>query len=125
WDAYQAELGLSLFLLAESAQVSSSVKSALVRVSLLALAVLSNQLVGVLVVGTQLATFLGPSIRKNPRLFPLQFSPVALFLLILYATMQTPLGPGLSVVGPVADLSILTTNLSFLFYAYFFIIPFF
>jgi hypothetical protein len=123
WDAYQAELGLSLFILAESIQIPSSTKSALVRVSLLSLAVLSNQLVGVLVVGTQLATFLGPSIRKNPRLFPLQFSPVALFLLILYATMQTSLGPGLTVVGPVADLSILTTNLSFLVYAYIFITP--
>src|SRR5467141_456994 len=75
WDAYQAELGLSLFLLAESIQIPSSIKSALVSVSLLSLAVLSNQLVGVLVVGTQLATFLGPSIRKNPRLFPLQFFP--------------------------------------------------
>src|SRR5467141_1623748 len=31
WDAYQAELGLALFLLAESTQVVSSVKSASVR----------------------------------------------------------------------------------------------
>src|SRR2546425_3270962 len=123
WDAYQAELGLALLLLAESIQVASSVKSALVKIFLLILAVLSNQLVGVLVIGTQLATLLRPSIRKNPRLVPLQFSPVALFLLILYATMQTPLGPGLSVVGPVASLAILTTNLSFLFYTYVFVIP--
>src|SRR5438309_6637225 len=123
WDAYQAELGLALFLLAESIQVTSLVKSTFFRVSLLSLAVLSNQLVGVLVVTTQLATLVLPSVRKSPRLIPLQFSPIALFLLILYATMQTPLAPGLSIVGPGATLSILTTNLSFLFYAYIFVVP--
>jgi hypothetical protein len=125
WDAYQAELGLGLFLLARSIiEPPASVNSTLARVSLLSLAVLSNQLVGVLVVGTQLATLLGPSVRKSPRLVPLQFSPIALFLLILYATMQTPLAPGLSIVGPGASLSILTTNLSFLLYAYIFVVPF-
>jgi len=123
WDAYQAELGLALFLLAESIRFPASAKSALSRVSLLSLAVLSNQLVGVLVVGTQLATLVHPSIRKNTRLFSLQFSPIALFLLILYATMQTALAPGLSIIGPGANLSILTTNLSFLLYAYIFVVP--
>jgi len=123
WDAYQAELGLALFLLAESIRFPASAKSALGRVSLLSLAVLSNQLVGVLVVGTQLATLVNPSIRKNSRLFSFQFSPIALFLLILYATMQTALAPGLSIVGPGANLSILTTNLSFLLYAYIFVVP--
>jgi hypothetical protein len=124
WDAYQAELGLGLFLLAQSIiEPPASVNSTLARVSLLSLAVFSNQLVGVLVVGTQLATLLGPSVRKSPRLVPLQFSPIALFLMILYATMQTPLAPGLSIVGPGATLSILTTNLSFLLYAYIFVVP--
>src|SRR6266702_1091304 len=42
WDAYQAELGLSLLLLAESIRFPASAKSALSRVSLLSLAVLSN-----------------------------------------------------------------------------------
>src|SRR5437870_7452212 len=123
WDAYQAELGLAFFLLAESIRFPSSAKSALGRVSLLSLAVLSNQLVGVLIVGTQLATLVLPSIRRNSKLFSLQFSPIALFLLILYATMQTTLAPGLSIVGPGASLSTLTTNLSFLFYAYIFVVP--
>src|SRR5260370_18177080 len=85
WDAYQAELGLTFFLLAESARFPSSTRSALGRVSLLSLAVLSNQLVGVLVVGTQLATLVLPSIRKSTRLIPLQFSPIPLFLAILYS----------------------------------------
>ena len=123
WDAYQAELGLALFLLAESIRFPASAKSALGRVSLLSLAVLSNQLVGVLVVGTQLATLVHPSIRNNTRLFSFQFSPIALFLLILYATRQTALAPGLSIVGPGANLSVLATNLSFLFYAYIFVVP--
>ena len=123
WDAYQAELGLALFLLAESIRFSTPTKSALGRASLLCLAVLSNQLVGVLVVGAQLATLIFPSIRKSPKLFSLQFTPIALFLLILYSTMQTALAPGLSIVGPGASLSILTTNLAFLFYAYIFVIP--
>src|SRR2546427_3561895 len=123
WDAYQAELGLALFLLAESIPFSTPTKSALGRASLLCLAVLSNQLVGVLVVGAQLATLILPSIRKSPKLFSLQFTPIALFLLILYSTMQTALAPGLSIVGAGASLSILTTNLVFLFYAYIFVIP--
>src|SRR3989442_2762108 len=58
WDAYPAELGLALFLVAQSIVLPPSAKSVIGRVSLLSLAVLSNQLVGVLVVGTQLATFI-------------------------------------------------------------------
>src|SRR5438105_7405645 len=64
WDAYQAELGLALFLVGQSIQFQSSARSAIGRVSLLSLAVLSNQLVGVLVLGAQLATLILPSIRK-------------------------------------------------------------
>src|SRR2546426_6971698 len=124
WDAFHMELGLALLLLAESInEAPMSVKSTLGRVFLLSLAVLSNQLVGMIVVGTQLATLVIPSIRKSPRLFSLQFSPIAVFLLILYATTQTALAPGLSIVGPGASSSILTTNLSFLFYAYIFMVP--
>src|SRR2546430_672899 len=123
WDAYQMELGLAFFLLAESIRFSSPTKSALVRVSLLCLAVLSNQIVGVLVVGAQLAAFILPSIGKSSKLFSLQSAPIALFLLILYSTMQTALAPGLSIVGPGASLSILTTNLPYLFYAYIFVVP--
>jgi hypothetical protein len=37
--------------------------------------------------------------------------------------MQTPLGPGLSLVGPATGLSIFETNLAFLLYAYIFIVP--
>jgi len=124
WDAYHMELGLSLFLLAESIiGAPASVKSTLVRVSILSLAVLSNQLVGFIVVGTQLLMLLRPSIRRNLRLVPLQLPPVALYLLILYATMQTPLGPGLSIVGSATGISTLTSNLAFLGYAYVFILP--
>src|SRR5260370_16815958 len=43
--------------------------------------------------------------------------------MILYATMQTSLARGLSIVGPGANLSILTTNLAFSVYAYIFLIP--
>jgi len=124
WDAYQAELGLGLFLLAQTIiEGTSPVKSTLAKASLLSLAVLSNQLVGVLVVGTQLAILLRRTEYKRNRLVPLRFLPIALFLLILYATMQTSLGPGLSVVGPIASISILETNLSFLFYAFIFVTP--
>src|SRR5207237_2144672 len=55
WDAYHMELGLALFLLAESIiRTPASVRSTPGRVSLLSLAVLSNQLVGFIVIGTQL-----------------------------------------------------------------------
>ena len=119
WDAFHMELVLALFLLGESvSQAHSSVKPTLGRVVLLSLAVLSNQLVGVVVIASQLATLLSPSIRRNLGLIFLQFPPVAIFLLILYATLQTPLGPGLTVLGPVAGATNLTTNLSFLVYAY-------
>jgi hypothetical protein len=37
--------------------------------------------------------------------------------------MQTPLGPGLSLVGPATGLSIFEKNLAFLLYAYIFIVP--
>jgi len=124
WDAYHMELGLALFLLAESIiRTPASVRSTPGRVSLLSLAVLSNQLVGFIVIGTQLTILLRPSIRRNLGLAILQFLPVALYLLILYATMRTPLGPGLSIVGSATNLSILTSNLAFLAYAYVFIIP--
>ena len=124
WDAFHMELGLALFLLAESiGQAHDSIQSTLGKVSLLSLTVLSNQLVAVIVVGTQATALLRPSMRRKPRLIPLQFPPVALFLLILYASMQTALGPGLSVLGPIAGASNLTTNLSFSVYAYIFVVP--
>jgi hypothetical protein len=123
WDAYQAELGLGLFLLAQSIiNPPAWANSTLFRVFLLSLAVLSNELVGVMVVGTQLAILLRHSI-KSPILVWLQFLPVVLFVVILYAAMQTPLGPGLSLVGPGSSMSIFVTNLAFLFYAYIFIVP--
>ena len=88
WDAFHMELGLALFLLAESiGQAHDSIQSTLGKVSLLSLTVLSNQLVAVIVVATQAATLLRPLIRRNLRLIALQFPPVAIFLLILYASM--------------------------------------
>src|SRR5438876_10448999 len=69
WDAYHMELGLALFLLAESIiSTPDSVKSTLARVSLLSLAVLSNHLVGLIVIGTQLTMLLLPSTWRNPGL---------------------------------------------------------
>jgi len=124
WDAFQAELGLALLLLAESiVGKTGSTRSQISKASLLSLAVLSNQLVGVLVVGTQLAKLVRSSIWARPRLASLQFPPVALFLLILYATMQTPLAPGLAVAGPGFSLASLLDTTSFLLYAYMFVIP--
>ncbi len=124
WDAFHMELGLALLLLAESiGQAPDSIKSTFGKVSLLSLAVLSNQLVAVIVVGTQAATLLRPLIRRNLRLIALQSPPVAIFLLILYASMQTAIGRGLSVLGPIASASDLATNLSFSVYAYIFVVP--
>jgi len=124
WDAYQAELGLALLLLAESIVGKiGSTRSEIGKTSLLSLAVLSNQLVGLLVVGIQLARLVKSSTWARPRHASLQFPPVALFLLILYATMQTPLAPGLAVAGPGFSLASLLDATSFLLYAYVFVIP--
>jgi len=124
WDAYQAELGLALLLLAESIVGKiGSTRSEIGKTSLLSLAVLSNQLVGLLVVGIQLARLVKSSTWARPRHASLQFPPVALFLLILYATMQTPLAPGLAVAGPGFSLASLLDATSFLLYAYVFVTP--
>ena len=129
WDAFQAELGLILFLLAQSISPPNiSLKSEMIKISLLSLAVLSNQLVGVLVFVTQLVVllrFLRSSTSESQSIITLQFPPIAVFLLILYATIQTPIAPGLAVIGSPANLPNLLENLSFLFYSYAFVIPLF
>jgi hypothetical protein len=124
WDAFHMEIGLALFLLAESiTEGSQQAKSTIGRLLLLSLAVLSNQLVAVIVVATQLATLVRPSVRKSLTQITLQLPPIGVFLLILYATMHTALGPGLTVLGPAADATNLTINLSFMLYAYGLVLP--
>jgi hypothetical protein len=124
WDAYEAELGLALLLLGESIVGSGgSMRLGIARLSLLSLAVLSNQLVGVLVVGTQLASLLRSSTWARSKLASLQILPVALFGLVVYATLQTPLGPGLAVVGSGASLSSLLDTTAFLAYSFVFVVP--
>ncbi len=124
WDAYQAELGLAFLLLAESIiGRMGSTRPEAVKVSLFSLAILSNQIVGLLVLGTQLASLVRSSTWARPRLASLQFLPITFFALILYATMQTPLASGLSLIGPGFSLASLLDTTSFLVYAYIFVFP--
>src|SRR5436309_312715 len=66
WDAYRMELGLAFLLLAESiVDEIPSRKSELNKLTLLSLAVLSNQLVGVLVAGILVVSLLRTFIRLH------------------------------------------------------------
>jgi len=124
WDAYRMELGLAFLLLAESiVDKIPSRKSELNKLTLLSLAVLSNQLVGVLVAGTIVVRLLRSLTSRNLRLVALQIPPGSLFLWVLYAMMQTPLATGLTVVGAETNIAGVPSTVLFLLYAYVGVIP--
>src|SRR5437773_4255784 len=124
WDAYRMELGLAFLLLAESiVDKIPSRKSELNKLTLLSLAVLSNQLVGVLVAGTIVVRLLRSLTSRNLKLVALQIPPGSLFLLVLYAMMQTPLATGLTVVGAETNIAGVPSTMLFLLYAYVGVIP--
>jgi hypothetical protein len=124
WDAYRMELGLAFLLFAESiVGATISRKTELAKVGLLSLAILSNQLVGVLVGAIVLARFARFLSKRNFALASLQSLPMAFFLLVVYATLQTTLSTGLGVVGGSTDIASIPTTILFLLYAYVAVLP--
>jgi len=120
WDAYQAELGLTLFVLGLTVveKAGSVRRSTIAKLAFFLFAVLANQLVGVLVVGTVILETLSSrrvgSLRHNLS----RLAPIALFGLVAYATLQPSTGPGVSVLGgSFAPLNI-ALNTAFLVYAF-------
>src|SRR2546426_2518718 len=101
WDAYQAELGLTFFVLGLTiAGKSGSVaRSTIAKSAFFLLAILANQLVAVLVVGTVIVEMLRARGRGGFGLTLSRLAPVALFGLVGYATLQPSTGPGISVLG--------------------------
>src|SRR5467141_377412 len=120
WDAYQAELGLTLFVLGLTvAEDPGSVgRSTAIKLAFFLLAILANQLVGVLVVGTVIVETLSSRRVGSLRLNLSRFAPIALFGLVAYATLQPSAGPGVSILGgSFAPLNI-AINTAFLVYAF-------
>src|SRR5207245_1306674 len=99
WDAYQAELGLIFFILGLTAVEGprSATRATIAKSAFFLLAVLASQLVGVLVIGTVIVEVLRTKGRGSPGIILSRLAPVALFGLVVYATLQTSLGPGVLV----------------------------
>src|SRR2546425_11673598 len=101
WDAYQAELGLTFFVLGLTvAGESGSVpRNTVAESAFFLLAILANQLVAVLVVGTVIVEVVRAKGLGGFGLTLSRLAPVALFGLVVYATLQPSIGPGVSVLG--------------------------
>jgi len=120
WDAYQAELGLTLFILGlTAAEKSGSVeRSTIARPAFFLLAILSNQLVAVLVVGTVIVEILSSRRVRSLGLSLSRIAPIALFGLVVYATLQRSISPGVSVLGGSFNPLNVAYNTVFLVYAF-------
>src|SRR2546425_6749246 len=120
WDAYQAELGLTFFVLGLTvARESGSVaRNTVAESGFFLLAILANQLVGMLVVGTLIVEMARAKRWGGFVLTLSRLAPVALFGLVVYATLQPSIGPGVSVLGgSFAPLNV-AYNTVFLVYAF-------
>ena len=120
WDAFQAELGLTVFILGltVAGEPGSVGRSTLTKLTFFLFAVLANQLVGVLVVGTVIVETLISRRVRSSRLYLSRLAPIAMFGLVVYATLQPSTGPGVSVLGgSFAPLNI-ALNTAFLVYAF-------
>lgn len=124
WDAYQAELGLSLLLLSASlVGNTNSIRSILPKILLLTGAVLANQIVGVLVVATILTGLLRTSTISRPLQVLVQAVPIAIFGLVAYATLHSPIGPGFAILGSGTSAASFLASSAFLGYSYIFVVP--
>src|SRR2546425_1280469 len=101
WDAYQAELGLTFFVLGLTVvgEYGPVARSIVAKSVFFLVAILANQLVAVLVVGTVIVEMLRARGRGGFGLTLSRLAPVALFGLVGYATLQPSTGPGISVLG--------------------------
>src|SRR3989441_9634919 len=90
WDAYQAELGLTFFVLGltVAGEYGSVARSTVAKSAFFLLAILANQLVAVLVVGPVIVEMLRAKGRGGFFLTLSRIAPVALFVLVVYATLQ-------------------------------------
>src|SRR3989442_355524 len=99
WDAFHAELGLTMFILGLTVgpESGSLTRSTVAKSTFYVLAVLANQLVGLLIVGAVAFEIFRSRQRGSLGLNLSRLSPIALFGLVAYATLQPSVGPGISV----------------------------
>src|SRR2546425_8364435 len=120
WDAYQAELGLTFFVLGLTVvgEYGPVARSIVAKSVFFLVAILANQLVAVLVVGTLIVEMLRAKGRGGLGLTLSRLAPVALFGLVVYATLQPSIGPGVSVLGGSFSPVNVAYNTVFLVYAF-------
>src|SRR2546425_6619819 len=120
WDAYQGELGLTFFVLGltVAGESGSVARSTIAKSAFFILAILANQLVAVLVVGTLIVEMLRAKGRGGFGLTLSRLAPVALFGLVVYATLQPSISPGVSVLGGSFTPVNVAYNMGFLLYAF-------
>ena len=120
WDAYQAELALTFLVLGltVAGEYGSIARSTVARSAFFLLAILANQLVAVLVVGTVIVEMLRAKGRGGFGLALSGLAPVVLFGLVVYATLQPSTGPGVSVLGGSFAPVNVAYNTVFLVYAF-------
>src|SRR2546427_1283446 len=120
WDAYQAELGLTFFVLGLTVawESGSVARSTVTKSAFFLLAILANQVVAVLVVGTVIVEMLRAKGRGGFGLALSGLAPVVLFGLVVYATLQPSTGPGVSVLGGSFAPVNVAYNTVFLVYAF-------
>jgi len=120
WDAYHAELGLIFFILGITIHEAPSIvsRSTFSKSVFFLLAVLANQLVGLLVVGTLAVEILRARGSRSLGLFLSRLTPVVLFGFVAFATLQPSSGPGISVTGGTTTPLNIAYNAVFLVYAF-------
>src|SRR5438445_9536250 len=125
WDAYQAELGLTFFVLGltVAGESGSVARNTVAESAFFLLAILANQLVAVLVVGTVIVEMLRAKGRGGFGLTLSRLALVGLFGLVVYATLQPSIGPGVSVLGGSFAPANVAYNIVFLVYAFGLLLP--
>src|SRR5438445_3082732 len=120
WDAYQAELGLTFFVLGltVAGEYVPVARSTIAKSAFFLLAILANQLVGMLVVGTLIVEMARAKRWGGFVLTLSRLALVGLFGLVVYATLQPSIGPGVSVLGGALAPSNVAYNSIFLVYAF-------
>jgi len=120
WDAYQAELGLTFFVLGltVAGEYGPVARSIVAKSVFFLVAILANQLVAVLVVGTVIVEMLRAKGRGGFGLTLSRLALVGLFGLVVYATLQPSIGPGVSVLGGSFAPANVAYNTIFLVYAF-------
>ncbi len=124
WDAYRVELGLVFFLLGMSAKGGRhSIKMEVLKSILFSAAILSNELVALLVGASIIFDWLRAFGREAQTLRISQVVPFGVLGLTAFAILQSPMGAGLSIVNGSPSPSTAFEASTFALYCYWLILP--